>query len=123
MCKLPFTTQPKDSNSNRTMQPIDDTLRMSIFIKLPIDIQELLLESAYLYRYKISPKTPITLTSTLNQHANQHAYKLSQWLINLMHLYLINVDITFTDTKSSEMTTISILMYNNQDISTTKRVR
>ena len=123
MCKLPFTTQPKDSNSNRTMQPIDDTLRMSIFIKLPIDIQELLLESAYLYRYKISPKTSITLTSTLNQHANQHAYKLSQWLINLMHLYLINVDITFTDTKSSEMTTISILMYNNQDISTTKRVR
>ena len=66
----------------RTMQPINDTVRLAIFIKLPIDIQELFLEAAYIFKY-----TGVQYKSTKNQQKQL----LNKWLLNIMRYYLFDV--------------------------------
>ena len=96
------------------MEPINDAVRLSIFTKLPLDIQELFLEAAVIFKSSGKQyQSPVGSKLSGLVNFDRHKQYFNKWLLNLMRHYLIDTKISIERKQPMKMTTISILMYGS----------
>ena len=104
ICKLPFSPELMQSSISddltHTTQPIEDTVRLSIFKKFPLEIQEIFLEAAH--------------KSTLVKHGKQKSNMFAQWILKLLRWYILEIELSITEKASPKLTTISVLLYTTE---------
>ena len=101
LCTLPFSSDDSDTSvshdSTSNTKPIENTARLSIFMKFPRDIQELFLEAAH--------------QSSLRKDINPTSRMFAQWILKLLRWYILEIELSVTEKEQPKLTTISALLY------------
>jgi hypothetical protein len=84
-----------------TFEPIDDSYKLDIFIKLPILIQEMFLETAY------------KVITYYKENISKKQFNIATWILTILKWYIHDVQLSISEKSKQTEITISLLQYSN----------